>query len=523
MSAYTAVLCDDESSIVEELSMAVRWDELGIEITSTASTGKEALNLILEKKPDIAVMDIRMPDMSGLEVMKQARESGLTTDFIILSGYNEFNYAREAIRVGAKAYLLKPLNITELYDELCHICADRAGHKPNAAYIKKLTENFIRNLIGGHIMSRDSLENMLATTGTVLHNGSSYCVCISWKNPILRSSAESTRILHVIESHAWKDPHFFLAYSENQIVGVCNCGAGDPSADSNRLLQRFAQENIPAPAIGIGDPAGDLLQIPYSYNRALTALTYQLYNANLGVYPWTVICTVAPKQKFSDIDCLPLVQCIVKNDREGIKKACQDFLTALMYVPMPAPNYLLGGCFSLCQRIDKEFSEWSHGDIQGLSTPRELYSLQSTDEILDWLIRRFTYLSGYIDAVYGYGKKKNEQPEEKIQSYDPLINNAVAWLKSHILDSPRIEDVAKEVHLSPSYFAIYFKKKTGLNLRDYMLREKMEYARIALLKPDTQVTELALTLGYNDYRSFSRAFKNINGITPSDFQARYRH
>ncbi|MDD6223088.1 MAG: AraC family transcriptional regulator [Lachnospiraceae bacterium] len=190
---------------------------------------------------------------------------------------------------------------------------------------------------------------------------------------------------------------------------------------------------------------------------------------------------------------------------------------------MPAPNYLLGGCFSLCQRIDKEFSEWSHGDIQGLSTPRELYSLQSTDEILDWLIRRFIYLSEYIDAVYGYGKKKNEQPEEKIQSDDPLINNAVAWLKSHILDSPRIEDVAKEVHLSPSYFAIYFKKKTGLNLRDYMLREKMEYARIALLKPDTQVTELALTLGYNDYRSFSRAFKNINGITPSDFQARYRH
>lgn len=523
MSSFTAVLCDDEASILQELNMAVRWDELGIEIVGTASTGQDALNLILSKKPDIAVMDIRMPGISGLEVMKQARESGLTTDFIILSGYNDFNYAREAIRVGARAYLLKPLNVSELYDEICHACASRAGHRPSAVYIKKLTEGFIRNLISGHIMNRASLDNMLATTGSTLHNGSCYCVCISWKDPILRSSAESSRILHIIDSCGWKDPHFFLTYSENQIVGVCNCGAGDASADANRLLQRFIQENVPTPVIGIGDPAEDLLQIPYSYNRALTALTYQLYNNNLGIYPWSIICTVAPKQKFSDIDCLPLVQCIVKNDREGIKKACQDFLSALMYVPMPAPNYLLGGCFSLCQRIDKEFSEWSHGDIKGLPTPRELYTLQSTNEILDWMIRRFTYLSEYIDAVYGYGKKETEQPAEKSLSDDPLIIKATDWIKAHILESPRTEDVANEVHLSASYFAIYFKKKTGLNLRDYMLREKMEYARIELLKPDTQVTELALTLGYNDYRSFSRAFKNINGITPSDFQARYRH
>ena len=523
MSEYTAVLCDDEASIVEELTMAVRWDDLGIKIAGSASTGQEALDLILSCKPDIAVMDIRMPGMSGLEVMKLARESGLTTDFIILSGYDDFNYARDAIRVGARAYLLKPLNITELYDELCHVCASRTDQKPNAGYIKKLTENFIRNLISGHIMNQGSLDNMLSTTGTVLHNGACYCVCISWKDPVLRSSAEGARILRVIEGHAWKDPHFFVVYDESQIAGVCNCGAGDPAGDSNRLLQLFAQEKIPSPVIGIGDPVDGLLQAPYSYSRALSAITYQLYNSSLSVYPWTMICTVAPKQKFTDIDCLPLVQCIVRNDREGIEKACRDFLAALMYVPMPAPNYLLGGCFSLCQRIDKEFSEWSHGNIQGLSTPRELYTLQSTDEILNWLIRRFTYLSEYIDAVYGYGKEKREQPSENIQSDDPLIRKAVSWIKDHILDSPRIEDVANEVHLSPSYFAIYFKKKTGQNLRDYMLREKMEYARIALLAPDTQVTELALKLGYNDYRSFSRAFKNINGITPSDFQAKYRH
>ena len=78
------------------------------------------------------------------------------------------------------------------------------------------------------------------------------------------------------------------------------------------------------------------------------------------------------------------------------------------------------------------------------------------------------------------------------------------------------------MHLSPSYFAIYFKGKTGVNLRDYLLAEKMEYARKALTNPDTPISDVAYDVGYGDYRSFSRAFKNVHGITPSDFQARYR-
>ncbi|MGI5990612.1 MAG: response regulator transcription factor [Lachnospiraceae bacterium] len=543
MSEYTAVICDDESSIVDELTHAVRWEELGISIVGSASGGREALDLILNKRPDIVIMDIRMPDLSGLEVMKAVREAKLTTEFIILSGYDEFNYAKEAIRFGAKAYLLKPLNLNELYDELYDICTQSAGRqRPNAAYLKKITENFLRNLISGHITSQESLTSRLSGSGSFLHDGKSYCICLSWEEPILRNGATSARILHAIDTCSLKDPHVFLVYTDSQIAGVCNSGAGDPLGDCIRIQGKLADESIPTPLIGIGDPVESLLQVPYSYNRALTAMTYQIYNNRQNVFPWTVICATPPARKFTDIDCLSLVQCIVKGDRKGIQNACKDFLNELMYVPMPAPNYLLGGCYSLCQRIDREFAEWTQSDIQGLSAPRELYSLRSIDTITGWLIQRFTYLSEYIDAVYGYGRQKSGsetsglssseksakdglpvRTDDPVKCDDEIVRKAASWIQSHILDNPRIEDVAREVHLSSSYFAIYFKKKTGINLRDYMLREKMEYARIALLKPETQVGELALTLGYNDYRSFSRAFKNITGLTPSDFQAKYRH
>ena len=84
------------------------------------------------------------------------------------------------------------------------------------------------------------------------------------------------------------------------------------------------------------------------------------------------------------------------------------------------------------------------------------------------------------------------------------------------------QDIAREVHLSPSYFAIYFKNKTNVNLRDYLLTEKMEYARRVLMNPSASISDVAYDVGYGDYRSFSRAFKNVHGITPSDFQAKYR-
>ena len=138
------------------------------------------------------------------------------------------------------------------------------------------------------------------------------------------------------------------------------------------------------------------------------------------------------------------------------------------------------------------------------------------------MIDAFTHLSEYIDAVYGYAENINEAAME-IQCNDEIINAALCYIREHIADRIKIKDIADEIHLSASYFAIYFKNKTNVYLRDYLIQEKMEYARRSLVNPELSIYELAYNLGYRDYRSFSRAFKKIHGVTPSDFQNRYRH
>lgn len=518
---YRAVICDDEASIVNELKEAIHWNELGIEIVGTAERGKEAFELILRTQPDLAIIDIRMPEMTGLEIISEVHKAHLNTDFLILSGYNEFEYAKEAIHLGAKAYLLKPLNISELYDEVCRVCSSRSGNSPaNHQYLKKLTSNFLRNLISGRILNQNSLDAMLFNANLSIRDGESFCMVLSLENDLNEQLALSFQ--HDLETLFNRDACVFFQFNNTQIIGIFNTDTEDPMIKALKIMENVKKENYPPFYIGIGDTVSSLIQCSYSYNRAITSITYRLYGGDNRIYSWRMICTVPPTRKFSDINYLPLVQNIVRHEIEGIKKFCDQFLDGLLYVPMPAPNYVFSSCFALYQTIEKEFSSYSHENLQSMVSPQELYKLESLSEIRKWLIDSFTNLSEYIDAVYGYGDITNKTKPHTFPD-DPIIQTAIHYIQDHILENPKIETIAREVHLSTSYFAIYFKKKTNMNLRDYMLQKKMEYARASLLQPDTQVTDLAYQLGYNDYRSFSRAFKNVNGITPSDFQSKYRH
>lgn len=142
---FTAVLADDEELILKRLENAVDWPQLNIRLVALAQNGKDALDAVLSHQPDLAVIDVRMPELSGLEVIRRTRKAGIQTDFIILSGYDDFSYAQEAIRYGAKAYLLKPVNSSELYDEIYRLCLERSrqkGPKLGRLYQNKLNVSF---------------------------------------------------------------------------------------------------------------------------------------------------------------------------------------------------------------------------------------------------------------------------------------------------------------------------------------------------------------------------------------------
>lgn len=174
---FTAVLADDELSVLEGVKTAIDWKSLGIRIAALASNGHDALDAIIKHKPDLAIIDIRMPDLTGIDVIQRSRNAGIHTDFIILSGYDDFSYARDAMRYGAKAYLLKPLNGSELNDEICRIFLERTSQNRGTTrrlYQDQFNLNFFNNLIDGKILEPAIISRMLCDTNLPLSDSSCY-------------------------------------------------------------------------------------------------------------------------------------------------------------------------------------------------------------------------------------------------------------------------------------------------------------------------------------------------------------
>ena len=348
---------------------------------------------------------------------------------------------------------------------------------------------------------------------------------MSWCFPILRTipPPDPDFVCELLKNASLASAYVFFSY-KSYITGIFNQTDTLPLQAAERVLS-VLQSHTPRkalPCIGAGDTVPALMQCQYSFSRALTALTYRLYNEHRQIFLPSDICTVPPVKKLSDFDVLPLVHFIIKRDHDSIRQFCHGFIKDLLYVEMPPPSYIYSTCYALLYHVEQEFSQYSHEEISEITDPQALYRCRTLHEISGFMIDAFTHLSEYIDAVYGYAESINEASME-ILCNDEIINTALSYIREHIADRIKIKDIADEIHLSASYFAIYFKNKTNVYLRDYLIQEKMEYARRSLVNPELSIYELAYNLGYRDYRSFSRAFKKIHGVTPSDFQNRYRH
>ncbi len=513
----TAILVDDEQSVLSGLQEVIDFERFQIKLLGTANDGVEALKLLLEWQPDFAVVDINMPGMSGLDIIREARANGITTDFIILSGFGEFSYAQEAIAQGAKAYLLKPVNSEELNNLIGQICLDHSKHSHtpmNQKYTQHLIDNFFNRLIDGKYGDMSSITSFLQSLDLSIGLGNCYMMVFQFDDTI----SDPEKMLHTLNDTFSNIKHVFWQIDSSKMAGLFNLSEETPFHLAMKVVDTMSSNGFAEPIVGIGDIVNQLTNASYSYGRAMTALSYKLFDNSSRIFPSEVICTTAPTLRLQEIDCLPLVQHIVKRDKESIKAFCNDFFNSLLYVKMPPPNYVFSMCYALFAQIQKEFSNFLQENINDFANSQDLYQCTDTQQIIDWLCNTFCKLSDLVDAIYGYSNPQAEKRVDITGVDDDIIVGAQKYIKDNIAERVKLEDIARSVHLSPSYFATYFKEKTGANLRDFLLQTKMEYAAQALRSENQTVMEVADSLGYSDYRSFSRAFKNIYGCTPSDFQ-----
>ncbi|MEK3877682.1 response regulator [Paenibacillus sp. FSL M7-0420] len=297
-----ALVVDDEYLVRMGITQTIDWAEYGVEIIGEASNGEEGLALALQHRPDVIITDIRMPFMNGLELIEKIREQDMLVGIVVLSGYDEFQYAQAALRYGASTYLLKPINIEELADTVRCVGDEILEKKLHSkrysqlnGEIASISKQFWQDLLHGQLDDEEFVAGKLKLLSLQLEPGEAI-LPLSLAFPPdngLESSAEGTRALEdaaaaLMEAHSLEQLCLFRDSHLEWVMVIRTrelTHAIDYARSLGKQLSEWSQQHFGQPlSIGIGKPTEDWYRIADSYRQAVLAAQRALTGVERVLY-----------------------------------------------------------------------------------------------------------------------------------------------------------------------------------------------------------------------------------------------
>lgn len=503
---YTVMIVDDEPAIRFGIKNAVEWEDLSCEIVALSGSGIEALQTIRKMHPSIVITDIMMPGLSGLDLIRETQSFYPDTKFIILSGYDDFAYAKEAITLGVVDFLLKPLSKKELLAAL----KKTIGHlrKEGQRLVQDATQEsemrlqartlFLQQLATGEIRQVQAFSDAART----FHLSSSMAPCTVFFFQLSNQDVKLDDFLNknalLLHGDWWKQNALSCLFMVNGLEQTL-------LHEATIMAQQLEEQNLSA-ILGVGSIVASPLEIASSIQQALFALSYRLYDHKARLFTQSSIVSCNPTYLSNDIDRRDLEQILFHRKSEDLHKWVDSFFQKMLSTMMPPPNYLRGMCVFLLTDISKSVLRESNSThIDQLSDFSEIYRIMALDELKEYV---YHVLENLQDNIIPQATADN----------DPLIHQAKMLVDDAINVNMTAQEIADRLHMNFTYFSTYFKEKTGENFRVYLQNKKDAYAKRLLSDPQLSIEDVSAALGYADYRCFCRNFKKTNGTTPSQYK-----
>lgn len=528
---YKLMIVDDEPDIREGLQEVIPFEELGFTVVGEAENGIEALQTYKDVNPDVIITDIRMPLMDGLTMCREIRKEQQTIHFIFLSGYDEFEYARQAIELKSMRYLLKPISSIEFIEILKGVRADLDEEFNTIRDLDRLRQHFQKSLpilreilLSSLVSGNVSVQAALPTAERYsLSLTSDYYVLAlirvvgqednpseqAIREPELLGAAVQTIVQDVV---LCKHKAHFFHY--NDMFAVLFLMPDREDATFSGILtslentQKNLQHYLHAKAlIGVSEPCDDLSRLTVCAGQALSALEQS------GIFTSEqVLCVTDLESKASDEpspdpnDLRALYNAIKSGDLEG-SLAAGDRLIGALAETRPTPQlyrlYIMEMCSSIVKNTrdlvsyaGTDMAEITK-DIEALThCPPEAQAKKIVGDISRCLIRKIG--------------------SERTSNSRRLIDQSLEILMNDFCDeNTSIESVCQKLHISTSYFSVLFKRETHKTFHQYLTDLRMDKAMTMLAQSDARTADVAQAVGIPDPSYFSYAFKKHFGISPS--------
>ena len=512
---YRVLIVDDEKMIRMGMKNAIDWKKLGVDGVFTAASGNEALKILKEESPEIMVTDIQMTEMTGLELIKAARESVPELRVIVLTGFDNFEYARESLRLQVQDFFLKPIDEDDLFNAI-------------EKQIKELKEQENKE---------QNQARVWRSQGSVVQMRLEQCM-----RNLVHTKADKEMQLYILQ----KDFQFDIKqkmslilleqgmYTEQQndgkframtVKNVCmsmvdsqNRGITFVDDDGTIAIVCFEKDDDDSVLEQI-EELSDVLKDEFEYNQRLR-LEVLCKDLKIWQFP-TMMPDIFWNMKKKNIQ--DIIQTMGAQNKKKIFWEIYAELRNIMISNIGTPDYVLKAfntftkatesynlspsavrrcCFEIASSLIFSYMEESceveEGKLDALSKSLSSAGKEEACEITRMFIEQLI-----------------ENDEEDVHY---TISNARHYIDEHLAEDISVSSIAESLYITPNYFSRLFKRITGEGCNEYIVRKRIEKAKSLLETTSIKTGKIAMMVGYRDTNYFSLAFKKHTGKSPTKYR-----
>lgn len=533
-------MVEDESVIREGFRDKIPWEQYGFQLVGEAGDGEMALPLIRKIKPDVLITDIKMPFMDGLSLSEIVKEEFPRMKIIIISGYDDFEYARQAITVGVDQYLLKPITRSTLRTALLEmkekIEQETEQKDYQAQYQDEVREfeqfslrRFFEKILDGKLSVKEIYEEAAGQSLQLTASCYNLLLLSIYEKSEPSSKESGERFIRKQEDVF----HFFLRHPQYILFRLnVNCYGVLIKSEESQMenlvessLEHFRKTCVQEEAyldwyVAVGTPVERLSLLPQCYKNANHYFAYRFIMPNLHILSETTLSSHLADQEEKNIGNVDFMQMDPEIIRDflarGEDKEIHDFVESYLHnihnalkSRMFRSYVILNIRFAVVAFLEsigadqKEYQEEIEQAVQ--------FVRNEDNEILEYFVNMLTTAMEIRDRINNYQGGK-------------MLKKALDYIDANYdKDTLSLNLVAESIGMSANYFSAIFSQNMQKTFVEYVTEKRIEKARKLLKQTDKTSGEIAKEVGYKDSHYFSFVFKKLQGCSPREYRGEKKH
>lgn len=532
------LIAEDELWLRKRLVSTIDWSSYGISEVYEAEDGGEALEIALKEKPDIVITDIRMPELSGIDLMKKLNENSIFSKMIVVSGYDDFEYAQGALRMGAINYLLKPVDEEELLDSVKRCVEELKKEKNKETVFDK--QSAASEMLMEHIYEDLIFETSEKRTEELLQKLSRKEIGFPFQSAAVVNMQVREHTFFVndkVKSDMWSVYQWlrrnlqedcyecqYLYMRGSQIVLLLF--GDDPEAKFMERVENWVQLILEALQkelnislfMAAGDVTDDFSGIHRSYEMAQKKIKEKRAEEKRILALRNQETEQELNTRFDDVYGEYDFKLLIKEIRNGDSEKAQTELQAILQSSsrrlqsadmmklqlfyMNFINRIAGACLPECEAYADELA------MQCMTVMRELIYIGSDTIVTEMWDCLKKFVEKLVEVYQkNNGKRKHWMIDQVLQYVEENYNTALST-----------RDIAGRFFMNTSYFSKLFHEQMGCIFSNYLINVRVEKAKMMLTQTNMKLYDIAEAVGYTNVQYFSTIFKEKEGLTPSAFR-----